>query len=204
MGNYVTVTDIRDEGVTTEEASDSRIDELILLAEEYIEKMTGRYFYEKSKTIILYGQDSKVLLFPIPIITVNQITVNGYLIDTVDYTVYNRYEPDDRENPKIEFEFTIQDGDKIEVNGSFGYVQEDKTTPLMISRAVKKLVIREIPLLTDQDGQEQKKRSRIVEEQADDYSYKLAEVVVRGDLTGDFEIDGVIINYRRPPEGGVI
>lgn len=204
MGNYVELSDIRDEGVTTEEAEDTRVESLIDMAEQYFEKMTGQHFYEKTMTMTLYSRDSKRLFLPVHIITCDSITIEGETIDPEYYEVYNRYMPDDRENPKIVFDFKIKEGHKVEIDGSFGYVQEDKTTPEPVKYAIKKLVIHEVPILTDTDGQEAKKRGRIISEKNDKYEYELSELNLREDLTGDPEIDTRIINYQAPIGGGVV
>ncbi|HHY36547.1 MAG TPA: hypothetical protein GX518_02530, partial [Firmicutes bacterium] len=61
-----------------------------------------------------------------------------------------------------------------------------------------RLVVREIPLLGDVEGQEERKRTRIISERTDDHSYTLAQLAGTLDLTGDPDIDGVLALFRAP------
>ena len=115
---YCTVEDVRDEGVTEEQASDGRLEKLIAKATAYIDLVTGRTF----------------------------------------------------EGP----------------------------VPVLIVDAAVKLVIRELPLLSDMSGQEEKKRGRILSETTDGHSYTLSEAT-DASFTGDAEIDGILALYVAPP-----
>lgn len=202
---YLTVQDIRDEGVTTEEANDTRVTDLIEMAEQYIETMTGQHFYDKSvQPMTLYGRDSKTIFLPVHIISCDHIDVNEETIDSDRYRVYNRYMPDDRHNPKVVFDFDIPEKATVDIYGDFGFVEEDGSTPKMIEYAIKKMVINEVPLMTDSEGQDEKKRGRIIREKSDKYEYELSDVMAREDLTGDPDIDRVIIRYQAPIGGGVV
>lgn len=201
---YISVEDIRDEGVKEEEAEDPRVENLIETAEQYFENMTGQHFYEKETTMTLYGRDSKTIFLPVHIISCDKIEINEETINSDKYRIFNRYMPDDRHNPKIVFDFEVAEGDTVDIEGSFGFVEEDGSTPKMVEYAIKKLVINEIPLMTDSEGQDEKKRGRIIREKSDKYEYELSDVMVRNDLTGDPDIDRVILQYQAPIGGGVV
>jgi hypothetical protein len=68
----------------------------------------------------------------------------------------------------------------------------------MIKQVAKRLVIRELPLLGDAEGQEERKRARIVSESTDGHSYTLERLAATLDLTGDPDIDGVLALFRAP------
>lgn len=128
MTTYCTIQDVRDEGVTTDQAADERLARLIARASAYIDLVTGKTF-EPTQT---------------------------------------------------------PEGATIE-------------TPILIQEAAIKLVIRELPLLGDAAGQEDKRRSRIVSETTDDHDYTLAEAAASGGFTGDPEIDGILAFFQAPP-----
>ncbi|MCP4599307.1 MAG: hypothetical protein GY847_02015 [Proteobacteria bacterium] len=107
--------------------------------------------------------------------------------------------------------FTLVDGrvfpnrrDIIEVRGLWGYTEDDGTaygrTPLEIRRACMLLVIRQFPPLGDTNAvADARSQWRIIEEKTRDQSYKLDKPAGPAPITGDPEIDSVLIRYRRPP-----
>jgi hypothetical protein len=116
-GGYALVSDLRDEGVTTTEATDARLARLILLASQYVDRVTGRFFEPRPMTLTVDGSGDRAQLVGHPIIAVNQAqmfvgTFSEFSVLPVDpamYRVYNRHlsqgllDPDDREDPKLEF-----------------------------------------------------------------------------------------------------
>jgi hypothetical protein len=145
-GNYVSVADIRDEGVLETVHDDARVLSTIRLAESFIEKVTGRWFYPRLMEIKLNGTDSDVLPVPPPIISITDIrmlyepivgspTYNDISVDAV--RVYNRHltqgllDPDDREAPKLVFEdYDLSaiakwwpGSQNVVLTGYFGYTQ---------------------------------------------------------------------------------
>lgn len=113
---YATVADFRAEGVTPAAASDARLEALIGLATEYIERVTGRFFEARQQTLTLDGTGGRSLLLGHPIIRVDEVFIElsvfapaDVAVDVALYRVYNRHLtqglllPDDRDNPKLEF-----------------------------------------------------------------------------------------------------
>lgn len=198
---YASVADLRAEGVTTEQASDQRLQQLIDLATSYVEAITGLWFEERAMTLRLDGTGSRTLWLPIFPTEVSTVRVDGRAV--TDYVAYNRFAPDDRRSPRLVREVGWPKGrQNIEVDGRWGYVDPAPgggvKTPEPIRRAVLRLVVRELPLLTDVEGQEDRKRTRIVSETTDGHSYTLERLAVTLDLTGDPDIDGILAMYRRP------
>jgi hypothetical protein len=149
-GEYCLLSDIRDEGVTTTQASDERVQMLIRTWSRYIDKITGRWFEPRELTIDVDGYNGRDILLDIPIIAIRAIysgwdgdvwSVNSQPLDVGDYRVYNRHltqgllMPDDRENPKISMVGAMigfrrlsganfADGQQnIRVVGTFGYTE---------------------------------------------------------------------------------
>jgi hypothetical protein len=143
-GNYASVQDMRDEGVTETEASDARLITAIRLAESYVERTTGRWFYPRLLTLKFDGKRSEYLEVGPPIILLDNIrmlyepVVGGFTFETIgvdSVRVYNRHltqgliDPDDREAPKVVFEdFDWQTvarwwvgNQNVVLDGYFGY-----------------------------------------------------------------------------------
>lgn len=116
---YATVQQLRDEGVTVSQASDGALLSRIRLNSALIDRWTGRWFWPKSKVLLIDGNGGRLLQIGPSIISISEIRLLGqgslYLtspdevVETVDYRVYNRHltedltDPDDRNNPKIEW-----------------------------------------------------------------------------------------------------
>lgn len=111
---YVTVADMRDEGVPTS-ISDALLARRINLASRFVEQATKRFFTPREMTIKVDGTGGAKILLSDPIIAIEEV-----LFDTTPWApsatqiemdllrVYNRHlsqnlqSPDDRNNPKIE------------------------------------------------------------------------------------------------------
>jgi len=154
------------------------------------------------------------------------VPVTG-VVDSSSYRVYNRHltqrlaKPDDRDNPKISFVrngtavrpllgrgfFFPHGTQNIRIKGLFGYTEADGShtgrTPLLIRDVCKRLVVRDLPLLSDAGQREDaQKRWRLIEEKTRDQSYKLDKLVLRGAFTGDPAIDNVLVQFKRPADLG--
>jgi len=95
--------------------TDDRLDAMIALASQLIDRWTGWWFEPRDQTYLLDGPgDSRSLYFPAPIVSITSVEkldsagVVTYTYDTGDYVVYNRHLqgnlPDDRRNPRIEYQ----------------------------------------------------------------------------------------------------
>lgn len=149
---YTTIQALRDEGVTTTMASDSRLQRLIDRASRMIEFYTGRYFEPRAKTIRIDGRGNRAVLLDEAIIDVTELRILDSYETTIAYSgsesvveldelrVYNRHltenllTPDDRDNPRIEFAFPSRlayggrfplGRQNVQVVGIFGYTDPD-------------------------------------------------------------------------------
>lgn len=135
--------------------------------------------------------------------------------------------PDDRDSPRIEFwhgadlagvqwqqssiirldQFLWPFGQQnITIDGVFGYTEPDGSmcggTPALLRQATKMLAIRNLPLLTDQDGLEDARwRHRVIQENTREQSITFARPTQsqEGPFTGDVEIDNLLLAFMRPP-----
>lgn len=162
---YVTVQEIRDEGVPTVAAggpSDAKVLEHINTWQAFIERATRQWFVARAAVMSINGNESNLLQFPVPIVSITYIKLNNSTeeLDTSLYKVHNSYSsPDDRWNPRIELA-TSDDRDIFsrpygrlmfrkgeqnqEISGSFGFVESDGSPPLLIKRALLKLTIEKL------------------------------------------------------------
>lgn len=137
----------------------------------------------------------------------------------------NQQDPDDRENPKVERATPTDPWNarlygqvwwprgqqNLQVEGWFGYTDFDDNdphgqTPPLIKRACVLIVLREVWQRWGEEGEseEARFRSRLKMEKTRDQSYQLGGVATSlqdalagGRLTGDPEIDSILIEFRR-------
>jgi hypothetical protein len=116
---YATVQQLRDEGVTTAQATDDQLLARISRCSQLIDRWTGRSFEPKEKTLLIDGSGGSILQIGPAIISISEVRVLGqsslYImssdepIDLDQIRVYNRHlteeltDPDDRNNPKIQW-----------------------------------------------------------------------------------------------------
>lgn len=212
----ITVEQVRNEGVTEDQADDARIDSLIALSTQFINRITGQFFEAQSMTLTLDGNGRSLLHLPIFCAKISELLIgstgsdNGS--DYVDNAIlYNRTFPtDDRKNPKIR----LSDGvftegyQNVSITGIFGFVDVDAgptySTPVEIQETCKRLVITAVPLLTSPDRAANESRGRITQENFDGetYSYTLNPSTFTNLWAGDAYVNQVLLAYRRPHYGG--
>jgi len=234
---YTTVSAMRDAGVTTAQASAGKLRDLIELASQYVEHFTGRFFVPVAKTILVDGNGARGLLVNEAIVSVANVNIllavfepSESLVDPASIRVFNRHltqcllDPDDRDNPKIEFFFHdttpgavtflhgfrwIEGTQNIEIEGVWGFTDPDGTpigrTPLLIEQATKLLVLRNLPDLDDEDAKDDINRASFVTElrtrdQQIKYGFPGSGAASVGAFTGNPEIDNILARYTRPPQ----
>lgn len=219
----ITIQQIRDEGVTVQDADDARLALIIGYATAFINRVTRQFFEAKVMTLKLDGSGKPLLHLPIFCADLTALTVNGADV-LKSVTNYNRIFPvDDRLNPKLVFTnggcFT-EGFQNVSVTGVFGYVEVDPgpvySVPLEIQDACKRLVILTFPLLTKQKGGMGGGGGGggvggIIEESFDSgtYSYKKAEGTPSPSQfenlwTSDSAVNQVLLNYQKPICGTII
>lgn len=152
-------------------------------------------------------------------------------VDLDAVRVYNRHmtgmtQPDDRENPRIVFAATgginqvVSTGffpfprtfftgrQNVQLEGVFGYTDPDGSEfgeiPQLIRQATCRLVQRDLLLDSDLKGKLNVKNAfRIASDKQGKTTIRLQDLWLKGGLTGDPEIDTILMAYRRPPRIGV-
>jgi hypothetical protein len=228
---YITVDDVRNAGLTDDPPSDATILSAILLWQSFIERATRQWFSPKTLTFSLDGTDSDTLHFGIPIISISSLQINNEGSD-LDTTLYKTYSgvtyPLDRQNPRIKlidqfneerdiFTAPLNENRRLFrkgrqnqlVSGSFGYVEADGSTPLLIQRALTKLVIEKLqqPLVASGAAAPPPLVGGVViEEWTDGHKIKYAQSggalkprpAGLAGITNDQEILGIIRMFRSP------
>jgi len=204
---YATVDDLRAEGVDQAQASDARLEALLEEASRTIDRLTGWFFEPLALTYRLDGRGTPSLEPPAPPIRLTRLIVVGYILprDPEHLVVVGAPVEPGFDAPRL----TLRRGRfprgtaNVIVRGLWGYTEPDGTpngrTPLAIRRACILLVLRWLPLMGDaDDAAEARDRWRIIAEKTRDQSYRLDRPGDPGPLTGDPEIDRILMRFRRP------
>ena len=119
--SYCEVADIRAEGVTVDQLSDTQAEQLIKISCDYIDKLTRQWFEPREKTVKLNGRGGKILILPVFLIEEDTVWLDNEVIE--DYVLYNRISPeDDRKYPKIYREKKWTEGVlNVQIHGKWGY-----------------------------------------------------------------------------------
>lgn len=191
---YATVDELRN--VAPESTTDAQIELAIQMATELIDRITGQWFEPRRVVRVYRSKGGTTLHLPVPVIEVRSVTISGVLEPAANYRVTH-----DARNPRILHRYGWPKGRAtIEVDADCGYVAEDGTTPAPIRYACQRLA--SMYLLPEEDRQELRQQARVISESTDGHSYTLAKDERPASLTGDPEIDGILMSYMRLPSVG--
>ncbi len=209
---YASVADLRAEGVTAAEASDPRLERLIEEASRLIDRVTGWFFEPRALTLRLSGRGAPSIELPVPPIRLDRLTLGDaeLPLDANALLVAGAPVLPGFDGPRLTLRhgrrFPRGNGNVIG-EGLWGFTEYDGTpegrTPLAIRRATMLLVLRNLAPLADDASFESRSRWRIVEERTRDQSYKLDPAKAAASaLTGDPEVDALLLPYVRPTPMG--
>lgn len=214
---YVELADIRAEGIDAGELDDDRAEFLSAGWQSWFEHKTGNWFESRTKTFVLDGNGTRVLFMPCPIIAITALYINldfDNAVDSDDYVIYNRYYPDDRQNPMIKLKKEVSSssffnrnvgvfnvGDQNQkIVGDFGYVEEDGSVPFPVFRAILSLVVMSSEYMADGDI-DVLRSGLITEEVTDRHRIRFANLfkeIGQWNSTGIAEIDDALRMFKRP------
>ena len=208
--SYITVEELANEGVGGNDSliTDAWIAERISIAQSFIEMITGRFFEKRSMVLKVDGPGHDTIFLPYPPISVSAITsiaISGEVVDAADYEVIMPSFPDGRFNPKVRklatYAIWPKGKSNIVITGNFGFVdtptisKPDGTVPVLVRELCKRLVMWNLPSITDSDAQ---KAGMIIEEQLKDYRVKLSDPASYGVGTfSDSKIDNLIAMFKK-------
>jgi len=224
MSGYITVAEVRAEGLP-DPPSDAKVQAAIDLWSQVIDRLCRQWFESRPLTILMDGNGADTLWLPVPIITVSALYINGDFdpvsqpLDPAYYEVFNsRTTPDDRKNPKVQlkhekrdlFEKVLWDEYPIftkgqrnqKLVGNFGYTEPDGSTPLLIKRAVLKLISKSLAAMYAGWPALPAPSAPVSKEVTDGHSieYAISTTASSGlmGLTGDPEIVQIVRMYTGP------
>lgn len=240
MPLYSFIIDAREMLGCGDDVSDQNLRRLIGLASRMIERYTGRMFEARYQVLRYGGNSSRKLELGPPIVSISSVgldtepTQRGDLPIELDLLrIYNRhltqnlFDPDDRENPMLEF---VHSDDlygirfipfrgislrslafpigvqNVHIRGVFGYTDPDGSpwgeTPDMIQHATRLIVAREIKKLGSDARQDAQWAWRVTNQKTRDTQIQMADPREFGGPFGDPEIDAILAPFVRPPRIG--
>lgn len=204
---YASIADLRDECVRESEASDSRLALLLKEASAHIDRMTGWFFEPRPGAYRLDGRGTPSIEPPVPPIRIDQLMIgdSDFPLSPERVVVVGAPVQPGFDAPRITLRYGRfpQGRGNIVVEGLWGFTEHDGTehgcVPFAIRRACMLLVLRNMAPLASDESLEARTRSRIVSERTKDQSYTLegARAAARN-LSGDSEIDALLLPYVRP------
>jgi hypothetical protein len=230
---YCYVSDLRAEGVPST-YPDDRLVRAIDLASREIDRLTGRFFEPRALEFYLDGSGGAQMFLEQPIIAVEEIGIDDVTADLLDFAVYNRHltqnllDPDDRANPRIVItqprpetvywrnvygrRVFPQGEQNVRVKGVFGFTEYDGTsqgrTPAAIRYAATLLSMRFVEgRWGSQTGEAGSGIVASVRTRDQQITYGNPAQLGRigaGPLTGDPEIDRILLAHRRPMRLGFV
>lgn len=220
-GTQITLDDATNinEGLATAYRSIKTLEEwnsLRLMAQQNIELYTGQWFESREFTgqnaLSMEGTNTKALHFSVPIIDITSFKINNQTdeYNTDLYKVFNRNPfPDDRQNPKIELisnnidifaysgsQAVFYAGMFNHIEGHFGYVEQDGSTPELIKWCTVKLALVYAASVTSTTSGLTVKREKT---DIHEIEYETSQAASKsGNGTGDEDVDNILSKYKSP------
>jgi hypothetical protein len=234
---YALVSDLREQDITAAMVSDARAPVLLLQASIEVDNFTGRMFGARPMSFLDDGRGAHIHLFSEPVIGISELVIGAESLSSVEdavnpsqYRIYNRHllgvvQPDDRENPKLEFRgssdstcrsrFT-RGTQNIRFAGLFGYTDPDGSpagkVPDLIALATVLIAARLATTAGNPGGAVVDPNAwKITEERTRDQAVKYTSAsggsstgtgrgnALQGAFTGDPTIDTILAMYCRGP-----
>lgn len=191
---------------------------------DLIDEKTGQYFNKRTGTFKFPGNNTDMLLFPVPIIEITKLLINSSKTsltegEDFDFIAFKgRGRPvDNRRNPKLIlhggtgrdiFSQSLTSrifvkGSFSDITGSFGFLEPNGLTPLLIQKATKLLVMKEIntPIgvsASITSGTGPLKRLKVDLHEQEFFETNLNKSSIASSASGNEEVDRIVSMYRTP------
>lgn len=200
-------------------------EQLIKQAMDLIDERTGQFFNKRTATVKLEGNNTSLMHFPVPIISIDELLINstktelkeGEDFDYVAFTGRQRPQ-DDRRNPRIKLNIgrgrgdiysgslvsrVFRKGTLSQFTGSFGFLEPDGSTPALVKKAVTILVMEDVsePVGKTQStttGAGPLKRLKVDLHEKEFFESSQNKASVNSSDSGNEEVDRIIALYRSP------
>lgn len=210
---YITPQDVYNEKVKREKYPPDWVLQRIRFVQGYIEKLTQNRFVKTLDTKYYDGDNTGLLELEEPLLEALDISFEINRGDyqpqsLLDFVVYNQYK--DRGYPRVMISETaklsiysaVNSGvfphgyQNIKIHGYWGYTDREGRTPEEIKMACK-LIVQKWLAPTNAPGSRAQRRggAGLKSQSTDGHSYSLSEALSVGTLTGDQEIDSLLIPY---------
>jgi hypothetical protein len=202
---YATVDDMRLEGVTPSDGDDARVLAALEEASRLVDQLCGWFFEPRALSLRIDGRGTPTLWLPFPPIQITRLEAKGAPVsrDPENLVVVGAPALPGNDGPRLTRVHGIfpRGSGCIFVEGLFGFTEPDGTAvgrvPRAIRRATLLIAIRSLAALAGEDSSEARSRHRVIEERTRDQAIRFAEPVT-SHLTGDEEIDRLLLPYARP------
>ena len=196
--------------------------ELIHQAMDFIDEKTGQFFNKRTGTFDIEGNNTNTLFLNVPIIEITKFLINSSDVEIsegIDYDFVafkGRARPqDNRRNPMIKLNFGrarnsiyansltnryFARGTFQTIEGSFGFLEPDGTTPSLIKKATLILALRDVnaPLAGSSTSGTVGPLKRQKVDLHEEEFFELKGQTSKGTLSGNEEVDRIIANYKSP------
>ncbi len=214
---YITIADLRAEGVSAVTYPDPVVQDAIDFAQETVETVTLKYFEARTETRYYDGTGHELLPLDMPIVTLTavewqQFGSSDWVVRTLtDFKPYNRV-PQDHYYPKLAifrtssydiesrtFGYFPEGTLNIRVTGQWGWLEKDASgnlvTPRQIKKACKILAVAWLDQIGDGSLLAVLRSYGLIEEKTDRHSYKLNAGLTQGGQTGIPIVDMLLSKY---------
>jgi hypothetical protein len=222
---YISPLRVREEGLEILDCSDSRIEELILDSQAYVERETRNIFRPVYDSVRFSGNNTGKLFLSLPIVGVETLNLNDSTADLnhssvaiafarIDKSDQFTSKPDYRRMPSIALKTSpdiwgrngFLDGGKFAsgrlnqtVTGIFGFLESDGTVPRLIQFAMLKLVYATAYVL-DVDAPQQVAgplKSRVVDRHSESFESSASGDLKRA-LAKSKDVEEALMLYKAP------
>jgi len=195
-------------------------EEAIKAAMDFIDNHTQRFFNKRTGTFEIEGTNTILLQFGVPIIEITKLDINNSGQDLIegdddDFIAYKgRAVPqDDRWNPKIKLNVRNRQniftdlltnrvflyGHRTIIDGSFGFLEPDGTTPRDIKRATMLIALNRIKIPIGGETFTTSGTVRRLKVDLHEQEFFEIRTLNRGyPLTSNAEINNIIARFRVP------
>lgn len=203
--SYASVSDVRAEGLSSEQASDARITGLLEEASETIDRVCGWWFEPRTTSLTLSGNGNRTLELPIPPVADDAITgivMNESPLDVSVVQLFGATLTGRKMTLRIDSRSLLyfeRGFGNIVITGTFGVLSRSGQTPAAIKRAAVMMALKMAPKLGTQDAVDARNQWRVTTERTRDQEVQVQPRQASGFvLTGDPEVDEVLRPWRRP------
>lgn len=197
MAAYVSIQDMRDQGVSVAMAADAKITAAVADASARAEAAARTWWESRTKTLYFSGSGHSSLNLDIPLLTLTSVTINGVAVtdvvsrpDPITGRTYRLVRSTD-----LAFPFGSEN---IVIVGTFGTMDMSGSTPATpadIKMAIARWAYLLLALVTDEDMAQE--RRFMTSTSVNVVGRSQGRGPLTAPLSGDPEVDRIIASYRR-------